>query len=329
MAILIAGTGSYVPERVITNADLETMVETSDEWIVSRTGIRERRVAAENEASSDLATKAAERALESAGIAAADIDYIFVATCSPDKAFPSTACLVQEKIGAVNATCMDLAAVCSGFIYGLDVARRMLNGGEETTALLIGAEKMSSLIDWTDRTTCVLFGDGAGAAVLKKVDGDEGGIGPAILGSDGRLGELLHVPAGGSARPVDKEVLAEKANTLKMSGQEVFKHAVTNMTSTAAAILEKGGWTIDDLALVIPHQANQRIIGAIRTRLKCPQDKIFINVDKYGNTSAASVGIALDEAFREGRIQEGDRLLMIAFGAGFTWGGVLVEWRTK
>ena len=328
MAIIIAGTGSYVPERVMTNADLEALVDTTDEWIKSRTGIEERRIAAEGEQTSDLASKAAERALESAGMKAEDIDLIVVATCTPDKVFPSTACIVQQKIGAVGAVCMDLSAACSGFVYGMDVLRRMLMVGEETTALLIGAETMSSVVDWSDRGTCVLFGDGAGAAVLKKVDG-KGGVGAAILGSNGKLGNLLCVEEGGVPLPRKDGSVPKRQGAIRMEGPEVFKHAVMNMARTAKRLLETDGWGPEELKLVVPHQANQRIIAAIRSKLKFPKEKIFINVEKYGNTSAASIGIALDQAVREGRLEEGDKVMLIGFGSGFTWGGVLVEWRTS
>lgn len=325
MAIIVAGTGSYVPERVLTNHDLEKMVDTSHDWIVTRTGIHERRVAAKDQASSDMATEAARRAMDDAGISADEIDFIVLATCTPDMAFPNTASIVQERLGARRAFCMDIGAACSGFIYGIEVATKMMKGGYGT-CLVVGAEKMTNLLDWDDRATCVLFGDGAGAVVLRHSDG-EGGIGSSILGSDGALGDLLNVPAGGSRQPVDDEVLAERLHTVKMSGREVFKHAVTNMVGTALSLVEEAGWSADDLDLVIPHQANKRIVDAIRNKLDLPEEKMFVNLDKYGNTSAASVGIALDEAVRAGRIQEGAKVLLVAFGAGFTWGGMLMEWR--
>jgi 3-oxoacyl-[acyl-carrier-protein] synthase-3 len=328
MPIQIIGTGSYTPERVMTNHDLEKMVETNDEWITTRTGIRERRIAADDEATSDLALIAGERAIEAAGIDPDELDVILIATCSPDMFFPSTATIVQHKLGAKNACAMDLSAACSGFIYGLEVARNLLEGGRYKKALVIGAEKMSTLVDWQDRTTCILFGDGAGAAVLSATDTtSKGGIGPCDLGSNGALGHLLHIPAGGSRRPVDATVLEERSNTISMAGQEVFKHAVTNMTRTAKRLLKEAGWDAEDLALVIPHQANQRILEAIRSRVGVDKERVFVNVDKYGNTSAASIGIALDEAVKEDRLKPGDKVMLLAFGAGFTWGGMLLEWR--
>lgn len=327
MPIHITGTGSYIPERVLTNKDLEKMVDTNDEWITTRTGIRQRHIAADDEATSDLGARAAERAIESAGLTSADIDLVIVATCTPDMAFPSTATLIQQRIGAKNAFAMDLGAACSGFIYGLEVARSMLESGRYSHALVIGAEKMSCLVDWQDRTTCILFGDGAGAAVVSAVPHGTGGIGPGDLGSDGDLGDLLMVPAGGSRHPVDAKALEERTNTIRMAGQEVFKHAVTNMTRTAKRLLEAAGWSPEDLDLVIPHQANKRILEAIRTRVGVPKENVFVNVDKYGNTSAASIGIALDEAVRSGSLNPGDKVMLLAFGAGFTWGGLLIEWR--
>jgi 3-oxoacyl-[acyl-carrier-protein] synthase-3 len=328
MPIQLLGTGSYTPERILTNRDLEKMVDTNDEWIASRTGIRERRIARDDQATSDLALIAAQRALEDTGVDASELDVILIATCSPDMSFPSTATLVQHQLGAVNAFAMDLGAACSGFIYGLEVARNLLENGRYNCALVIGAEKMSSLIDWQDRSTCILFGDGAGAAVLKSEPGSKGGLGPCNLGSNGSLSRLLEVPAGGSRCPVTPKVLEERSNTITMAGQEVFKHAVQNMTATAKTLLAEAGWEASDLALVIPHQANQRILEAIRTRVGVVKENVFVNVDKYGNTSAASIGIALDEAVKEGRLKPGDRVMLLAFGAGFTWGGMLLEWRT-
>jgi 3-oxoacyl-[acyl-carrier-protein] synthase III len=307
MPIQLLGTGSYTPEKILTNRDLEKMVDTNDEWITTRTGIRERRIATAEQATSDLALMAASRALSNAGVAADELDVILIATCTPDMAFPSTATLVQHQLGATNAFAMDLSAACSGFIFGLETARNLLESGRYRTALVIGAEKMSSLLDWQDRGTCILFGDGAGAAVLRREEGSLGGLGPCILGSN---------------------VLAERSNTITMAGQEVFKHAVLNMTDTAKRLLKLSEWDPSELALVIPHQANQRILEAIRTRVGVDKDNVFVNVDKYGNTSAASIGIALDEAVAQGRLKPGDRVMLLAFGAGFTWGGLLLEWRT-
>lgn len=327
MPIVITGTGSYTPERVMTNADLEQMVDTNDEWIRSRTGIEERRIAADDEATSDMALAAARSAVDAAGLDPGDVDAILVGTCSPDMWFPSTATIVQHKLGAKRAFAMDLSAACSGFIYALEIGRNLLESGRHRHVLVIGAEKMSSLVDWRDRSTCILFGDGAGAAVLSRVEDGSGGLGPCELGSNGALGHLLQIPSGGSRRPVSSEVLAERSHTIEMAGQEVFKHAVVSMTRTAKRLLKEAGWSGEDLALVIPHQANHRILEAIRGRVGVDKEKVFVNVQKYGNTSAASIGIALDEAVREGKLRTGDKVMLLAFGAGFTWGGLLLEWR--
>lgn len=327
MAIQLLGTGSYTPEKILTNQDLEKIVDTNDEWITTRTGIRERHIASDDQATSDLALIAAQRALESAGIEASELDLILVATCTPDMAFPSTSTLVQHRLGATNAFAMDLGAACSGFIFALETARNFLQGGKYKTALVIGAEKMSSLLNWQDRSTCILFGDGAGAAIIRNEEGTAGGLGPCILGSNGSLSKLLSVPAGGTRIPTTSKVLEERSNTITMSGQEVFKHAVVNMTKTAKKLLKEAGWKPEELAMVIPHQANHRILEAIRTRVGVEKENVFVNVDKYGNTSAASIGIALDEAVKQGRLKPGDRAMILAFGAGFTWGGMLFEWR--
>jgi len=327
MSVHVVGTGSYAPEKILTNRDLEKMVDTNDEWISTRTGIRERRIAREDQATSDLALEAAKAALEDAGCSAGELEIILVATCSPDMLFPSTATQVQHKLGAKNAFAMDLSAACSGFLFAMETARSMLVGKRYKTALVIGAEKMSTLLNWEDRNTCILFGDGAGAAVLKREDDRDGGLGPCILGSNGSLSHLLEIPAGGSRQPVTPEVLATRANTIRMEGKEVFKHAVMNMTATAKKLIREAGWAPEDLALVIPHQANERILEAIRTRVGVEKDRVYMNLDKYGNTSAASVGIALDEAARSGRLQPGDKVMLLAFGAGFTWAGILLEWR--
>ena len=327
MSVHVVGTGAYAPEKVLTNQDLEKMVDTSDEWIVTRTGIRERRIAREYQATSDLALEAAKKALDAADLSAEDIEIILVATCSPDMFFPSTATLVQDKLGAKKAFAMDLSAACSGFLYAMETARSMLEGKRYKTALVIGAEKMSSLMNWEDRNTCILFGDGAGAAVLVREDDSSTGLGPCILGSNGSLAHLLQIPAGGSRQPVTPEVLEDKSNTIMMEGKEVFKHAVMNMTTTAKKLIREAGWAPEDLALVIPHQANERILEAIRTRVGVDKDRVYMNLDQYGNTSAASIGIALDEAVREGRLSSGDKVMLLAFGAGFTWAGMLLEWR--
>jgi 3-oxoacyl-[acyl-carrier-protein] synthase-3 len=325
----IIGTGSYLPEKILTNDDLSKIVDTSDEWITTRTGIKERHIAAPEQATSDLATEAAQRAMAAAGVTPAEIDLIVIATVTPDMFFPSTACIVQRKLGATNAVCFDISAACSGFLYALQVARHFLNAGTRATALVIGAEKLSSLVNWEDRNTCVLFGDGAGAVVIRAEDTATeapGRVLSTVMGSDGNLTDLLKVPGGGSACPITAENVADKPNTIHMEGRETFKHAVTRMCQASEQALAMAGLTKDDIAMVIPHQANARIITAIADRLGLPADKTFMNVDKYGNTSAATIPIALDEAQRQGRIQRGDIVLLVAFGGGFTWASSVVRW---
>lgn len=323
--VSITGVGSYVPERVLTNADLERMVETSDEWIRTRTGIRERRIAAENEATSDMAAESARRALAAAGLTAADIDLIIVATITPDMLFPSTACLVQQKLGAARAAAFDIEAACSGFVYALEIGSHFVQSHTYDTVLVIGAEKMSSVIDWTDRNTCVLFGDGAGAAVLQNRPSAHGLL-TTCLGSDGGKAGLLEMPGGGSACPATADSVAGKLHFLRMDGKETFKNAVNAMVSAANEALERCGLTVDQIRCIIPHQANQRIINAVAERLDAKPEQLFMNVDRFGNTSAASVAIALDEAVREGRIGRGDLVLLVVFGAGLTWGAAVIEW---
>lgn len=325
----IIGTGSYLPDKVLTNDDLSKIVDTSDEWITTRTGIKERHIAAEDQATSDLASEAARRAMTSAGVTAEEIDLIVVATVTPDMFFPSTACIVQRKIGASNAVCFDISAACSGFLYALQVARHFLNAGSRATALVIGAEKLSSLVNWEDRNTCVLFGDGAGAVVIRAVDTDTeapGRVLSTVMGSDGNLTDLLKVPGGGSALPITPENAASRPNTIHMEGRETFKHAVTRMCQASEEALEMAGLTKEDISLVIPHQANARIISVIADRLGVPPEKTFINLDKYGNTSAATIPIALDEAQRQGRLNKGDIVLLVAFGGGFTWASSVLRW---
>lgn len=326
----IIGTGSYLPERVLTNDDLSKIVDTSDEWITSRTGIKERRIAADDQATSDLASEAARRALESAGVKADEIELIIVATVTPDMFFPSTACFVQKKIGAKNAVCFDVSAACSGFLYALQVARTFINTGTRGTALVIGAEKLSSLINWQDRNTCVLFGDGAGAVVIKRTDPDDntapGRVLSTVMGTDGTLADVLKVPGGGSACPITSENVATRPNTIHMEGRETFKHAVTRMCQAAEDALAQARLKPSDIAMVIPHQANARIITAIADRLGLPPEKTFMNLQKYGNTSAATIPVALDEAHRAGTIKQGDVLLLVAFGGGFTWASTVMRW---
>lgn len=323
--VSITGVGSYVPERVLTNADLSRMVDTSDEWITSRTGIRERRIAADGETTADLATAAARRALQNAGLTAADLDLIIVATITPDMLFPSTACLVQNRLGATRAAAFDIEAACSGFVYALDIAAHFVACHTYDTVLVIGAEKMSSVIDWTDRNTCVLFGDGAGAAVLQNRPSAHGLL-TTCLGSDGAKSGLLEQPAGGCACPATAESVAARLHYLRMDGKETFKNAVNAMVTAATEALARCQLGIERIRCIIPHQANQRIMAAVAERLGATPEQVFSNVDRYGNTSAASVAIALDEAVRGGRIGRGDLVLLVVFGAGLTWGAAIIEW---
>lgn len=322
--VSIAGTGVYLPEKVVTNEDLSKIVDTSDEWIYTRTGMRERRIARDDQATSDLAAAAAETALADAGVTAEEVDLLIVATLSPDMFFPSTACFVQEKIGAKNAYCYDLGAACSGSLYALETAKNQIACGAVNTALVIGAEKMSTFIDWEDRSTCVLFGDGAGAVVLKASDSGRG-IMKGCFGSDGSLANLLWTPGGGSRSPMSHEMLDRKEQYLKMQGREVYKHAVKQMTQSVLDVLELNGVSSDDIKCFVAHQANARIIEAIGKRLNV-MDRMFMNVEKYANTSAAALLIAINEAVKSGIVQKGDNMLLVAFGGGFTWGSSIVEW---
>ncbi|MBI4401496.1 MAG: ketoacyl-ACP synthase III [Nitrospirae bacterium] len=324
MRARIAGTGSYVPERVMTNADLERMVATSDSWIVARTGIRERRIAAPGEACSDLGMKAAERALEAAGITAADLDLILVATCTGDAPLPSTACLIQHRLGAVRAAACDLSAACCGFVFALAVGDAYVRTGFRHV-LVVGSEVMSMLIDWTDRNTCVLFGDGAGAVVLSPTEGEQG-ILSSHLHSDGNLWDLICVPGGGSRMPPSEKMLAEGLQFIKMKGNETFKVAVKTLEEAAREALAANHLSVADLDLYVPHQANFRIIKAVADRLGLPMEKVVLNMDRYGNTSAASIPLALDEAVRAGRVKKGNLVLIEAFGSGLTWASSVVRW---
>lgn len=325
--VYISGTGAYAPERVVTNKDLEKRVDTTDEWIVTRTGMQERRMAADDEATSDMGAEAARRALDAAGIPAEKVDLIIAATITPDQPWPNTACHIQHKIGAVNAGCFGLEAACSGFLYALDAGRHWVASGAMNTVLVIGAEKMTSILDWEDRSTCVLFGDGAGAAVLT-AEGEGQGLISTVLGADGALSHLLGVPAGGSRMPTTEQTVKDHMHFLKMEGRDVYKAAVTKMTAAAKKALEQAQVSSDDVQWVIPHQANLRIIQAVSHRLHIPMERFIVNVAKYGNTSGASVGIALDEAVRDERIKKGDKVLLVVFGGGFTWGATLLEWGT-
>jgi 3-oxoacyl-[acyl-carrier-protein] synthase-3 len=324
--VSIIGTGSYVPKKVLTNNDLSQIVETDDEWITTRTGIKERRVAADDEYTSDMGAKAALAAMKQAGITGDEIDLILVATATPDMVFPATACFVQTKIGANRAACLDISAACAGFLFAVEIAQQFITCHTYDTVLVIGAEKLTTITDWTERNTCVLFGDGAGAAILRHRDSGSHGLISTHIASDGRFADILWMPGGGSRHPITRDNVDNHLQTIKMSGKEVYKQAVTAMVDAAKKALEKAGLTIDDIACVIPHQANVRIIEAIADRLKIPVEKVFVNLDRYGNTSAAAVAIALDEANRSGRIKAGDYVLMIVFGGGLTWAGSVIEW---
>jgi len=319
------GTGHAVPEKLLTNADLEKIVDTSDEWIKTRTGMEVRHIAEEGEKTSDFAAEATRRALEDAGLDAKDLDVIIVASVTGDMQFPSTACFVQDKLGAKQAAAFDIAAACSGFIYGLSLANGMIATGQAETVAVVGAELLSRITDYTDRSTCVLFGDGAGAVIVRKTDDPERGIIDTYLRSDGSLYELLYMPGGGTNVPFSHESVDKKLFYLRMEGREVFKYAVTAMGEAAELILKRNDLTGDDVDLLLPHQANLRIIDATARRVKIPPERVYVNIQKYGNTSAASIPIALDEARKEGRLQDGQLALMVAFGAGFTWGSALVR----
>jgi 3-oxoacyl-[acyl-carrier-protein] synthase-3 len=320
----VVGTGSHFPAKVLTNFDLEKMVDTSDEWITTRTGIRERRIASAGEACSDLALAAAQRALAMAGVAAGDLDAVIVGTISGDMQFPATAVFVQDRLGATNAAALDLSAACSGFIYGLSVAHAMIASGQMERILVIGAEALSKFVDWEDRATCVLFGDGAGAAVLEACPAGEGVL-ATHMKSDGSLADLLCIPGGGSRSPLEESTHAERLHTIKMKGDGVFKFAVRAMADATRRVLDEAGCALDEVALVVPHQANIRIIDAVAERLGLAAEKIVVNLDRYGNTSSATIPTAFDEAVRAGRVKPGDLVVFTGFGGGFTWGSVLLR----
>lgn len=321
----ILGTGSYLPENKVTNFDMEKIVDTSDEWIRTRTGIGARHFAADGEATSDMAAKAAEKALEAAGITAEEIDLIIVGTCTPDMLLPATACLVQAKLGVSGCAAFDLETACSSFVYGMEIARNFIATGTYNKVLVIGAEKLSSILDFEDRTTCVLFGDGAGAAVLGPVE-DGKGILSSELGANGSKGMVLKVDAGGSRMPATEETVAEKLHYLSMDGSEVFKFAVRIMGSSSMNVIEKAGLSLEDIDFLVPHQANMRIISSAAKKLKLPMERVQVNLDAYGNMSAASIPVALDEALRSGKIKEGDKTVLVGFGGGLTWGACVVQW---
>jgi 3-oxoacyl-[acyl-carrier-protein] synthase-3 len=321
----IISVGSYVPERIMTNAEMEKIVDTTDEWITTRTGIKERRLAADDEFTSDMAAKAAQRAMEKAHVTADQIDLIIVATITPDMLFPSTAALVQNKIGARNAAAFDIEAACSGFIYALEIGQQFIMSRTYETVLVIGAERLSSIVNWKDRNTCVLFGDGAGAAILQHRP-EAHGLLTACMGADGDKAMLLCMPGGGSRIPATTDSVEAGLHHLQMDGKETFKNAVTAMLNAAQEALRRCEIDISQIRLVIPHQANRRIIDAVTERLGVKPDQVFVNLDKYGNTSAASVAIALDEAVTQKRLQRGDLALLVVFGAGLTWAAAVIEW---
>ena len=320
----VIGLGSYLPEKILTNADLVKMVDTTDEWIITRTGIKERHIAADDEATSDLATKAARRALDDAKLTPEDLDLIIVATITPDMQFPSTSCLVQRNLGAANAACFDISAACAGQIYGIVCAEQFIKSGTFKYALIIGAEKLSSIVDWKDRSTCVLFGDGAGACILGPVE--KGGILSSYLGSNGNSAHLLEKPGGGSRTPATHETIDQRLHYLKMSGSEVFKIAVKIMAEAAEKAAKKVGLKAEDISCVIPHQANIRILKGVGKRMGISADKIFLNIERCGNMSSASTAVAFDEAAKSGRLKKGDIVVLDAFGSGLVWGAIVIEW---
>jgi 3-oxoacyl-[acyl-carrier-protein] synthase-3 len=322
---VIIGTGSALPGRVLPNSELEKMVDTSDEWIASRTGIRERRVATETESMSTFAVAAGREALRAAQVDAGDIDLLICATVTPDMPIPSTACIIQDRLGARRAAAFDLAAGCSGFLYGLSVAERFIASPQYEHVLLIGAEVLSKYVDWTDRTTCVLFGDGAGAAVLR-AGAPPYGVLSCTLRADGSLADYIQVPAGGTREPASERTIAERRHYIKMKGNETFKMAVRSMEDSARQALEMAGLTTSDINLFVPHQANRRIIDAIGTRLGLREDQVHVNIERVGNTAAASIPVALDEAVKQGRLKRGDVVLFAAFGTGLTWGAAVCRW---
>lgn len=321
----IVGTGHALPPRVLTNADLERMVDTSDQWITERTGIKERHIARDHEFTSTFATEAARQALEQAGVKAIDIDIIICATVCPDMALPSTACLIQSQLGAKRAAAFDLVAACSGFLYGITVAEQFIRTGAAKHVLVIGAELLSRYVDYKDRATCVIFGDGAGAAVLTAKE-DGSGIIAARIQSDGDFAEYLHIPGGGTRHPASHESVDAGLHFIKMKGNELFKIAVRNMCEIANAVLDQARMTVNDIDLLVPHQANMRITDAVSERLGFPAEKIYANIARIGNTSSASIPIALDECAKAGRLHKGNVIMFISFGAGVTWGSVLMRW---
>jgi 3-oxoacyl-[acyl-carrier-protein] synthase III len=321
----IVATGRYLPERVLTNADLEKMVDTTDQWIFERTGIRERRIADAQTGAAEMGAAASRIAMERAGVLPGEIDVIVLSTATPDRLLPSTACDMQALLGATNAAAYDVSAACSGFIYALSAAEGHIASGNAEIALVVSTEKMSGIVDWDDRATCVLFGDGAGAAILKRASNGHGVV-SSFIRSDGTLAELLWRPAGGVKVPMDIAVLDSRSHLVKMAGREVFKSAVRSMAEAADQALMRAGLTGADIDLLIPHQANMRIIEATARYAGIPMEKVFVNVNRYGNMSSATIPVALDEAIEQGRIKKGDNVMMVAFGAGFTWASTVLRW---
>lgn len=321
----ITGIGSYLPDKILTNHDLEKMVDTSDDWIVQRTGIKERRIVENGMVTSDLAARASLKAIEDAGISPQDIDMIITSTITPDHFFPSTSCHIQQKIGAIRASAFDILAACAGFIYALSIAQSVVDSGAVKTILVVGAECLSKITDYTDRTTCVLFGDGAGAAIVQKSNTKHEIISTS-LAADGSQADILIMPGGGTRNPTSLESIQQRLHYIQFKGKEVFKLAITNITNLILETVEKNRLKLSDIDLIIPHQSNMRIIEATMEKLGLPMEKAFVNIDKYGNTSSASVPIAIDEARREGRLRKGDLVMLVAFGGGLTWGSSLIRW---
>jgi 3-oxoacyl-[acyl-carrier-protein] synthase-3 len=322
----LASVGTAVPDRVLTNHDLEGMLDTSDQWIVERTGIRERRIAGPEQTVAALSREAADKAMARAGVGAEDLDAIVLATASPDRLLPSTACDLQALLGATNAAAFDVAAACPGYVYALTIAEGLIASGQSRTVLVVGAEKLSTITDFQDRSTAILFGDGAGASVVRRAPGDGRGILSTFIKSDGRLAPLLYRPGGGSADPISERVVCDRSHYMKMAGREVFKAAVLAMAEACDEALARAGVTAEQVDLLVPHQANLRIIEATAKHAGMPMSKVMVNVDRYGNTSSASIPLALDQAVEEGRVQPGSIVLLVAFGAGFTWGSAVVRW---
>ena len=323
----ITGWGKYLPDKVLTNKDLEEMVDTSDEWIKSRTGIKQRYIAADNQTTGDLAYHASRKALEKANLKAENLDMIIVATVTPDMPFPATSCILEDRLGAANAATFDLEAGCSGFVYGLSVASQFIETGMYDNILVVGAETLSKIMDWEDRNTCVLFGDGAGAAVVQSVD--KGGFMSFDLGSDGSGGDSLYMPGGGSLHPATEKTVNDRLHYIKMEGNQVFKFAVKRMSQSSIDVVNEAGFEPEDVDLFIPHQANTRIINSAAKRLNLENDEVYVNLPEYGNTSSASVPIAMAEARNKGLIKNGDKIVLVAFGAGLTWASAFLEWNEE